>query len=192
VPTLAGALKPLASATDDAVLRDEAAILLIRYPGLRPFFTTGRSRTDTLAELDSLRDNWWCSFSSTEWPSTPYETPYWHGGLSESARSIYADASTTPPASFLSADEKREAENEFQRLKALDTAPNELGRRVLAWAHAHPTDGRVPEMLHRIVRATRYGCTNDRTGAISKEAFTLLHRRYPKSRWSAKTPLWFK
>jgi len=63
---------------------------------------------------------------------------------------------------------------------------------VLAWARAHPTDPRVPEMLHRIVRAGRYGCTNERSGVISKQAFTLLHRRYSESPWAAKTPLWFK
>jgi hypothetical protein len=92
--------------------------------------------------------------------------------------------------SFLTADERRTAETEMEQLKQLGTAPNEIGRRMLAWARAHPTDPRVAEM--RVVRATRYGCTNDRTGAVSKDAFTLLHRRYPKSPWAAKTPLWFK
>src|SRR4030095_7653303 len=91
VPLLAVALQPLASAADDAALRDEGALLLLRHPGLRPFFATGRSRTETLTVMDSLRDNWWCSFSSTEWPETPYETAYWHGDLDPLARTIYAD-----------------------------------------------------------------------------------------------------
>ena len=89
VPALAAALKPLASAADDESLRDEGALLLVRYPGLRPFYTLGRSRTETLGTLDSLRDNWWCSFSSTESPATPYETQYRRGGLDEPARTIY-------------------------------------------------------------------------------------------------------
>jgi hypothetical protein len=182
VPSLAVALQPLAAAADDAALRDEGALLLLRHPGLRPFFATGRSRTETLTVMDSLRDNWWCSFSSTEWPETPYETAYWHGDRDPLA----------PSPSFLTADERRAAENEWALLRELDTAPNEIGRRVLTWARAHPNDPRVPEALHRIVRATRYGCTNDRSGALSKQAFTLLHRQYATSPWAAKTPLWFK
>jgi hypothetical protein len=192
VPSLAAALKPLASTRDDKSLRDEVALLLLRHPGLRPFYATGRSRTGTLTALDHLRDNWWCSYSSTEWPITPYETRYWHGSLEEPAQTIYQGAASMPSPSFLTAAERRTAETEMEQLKRLDTGPNEIGRRVLAWARAHPTDPRVPEMLHRVVRATRYACTNDRTGAVSKDAFTLLHRRYPKSPWAAKTPLWFK
>ena len=93
---------------------------------------------------------------------------------------------------FLTADDRRHAGIERELLKQFDTAPNELGRRVLEWSRAHPQDPRAPEALHRVVRATRYGCTNDATGAVSRDAFTLLHTRYPKSPWTAKTPLWFK
>jgi hypothetical protein len=180
VPSLATALQPIASATDDAPLRDEGAILLVAHPGLRPFFATGRSRTDSLAVIDSLRDNWWCSFSSTDYPDTPYETLYWH-----------PDAQPVSTPLFLTADDRRSAENEWEQLKELDTAPNEIGGRVLMWARAHPTDPRVPEMLYRVVRATRYGCGNDRTSRISKDAFVLLHRQYPSSPWAAKTPYWY-
>jgi hypothetical protein len=81
---------------------------------------------------------------------------------------------------------------ERQILKRFDTAPNEVGRRALEWSRTHPQDPRVPEALHRVVRATRYGCTNDATGAVSRDAFRLLHARYPTSSWTAKTPLWFK
>jgi hypothetical protein len=63
---------------------------------------------------------------------------------------------------------------------------------VLEWARVHPQDPRVPEALHLVVRATRYGCTDDATGAVSRAAFTLLHRHYPKSPWTTKTSLWFK
>jgi hypothetical protein len=163
----------------------------MRYPGLRPFYTTGRSRVANLGAIDNLRDNWWCSFS-TDLTSTPYETQYWRGSLDEPAKAIYPGMRSMPSPSFLTADERRAAEAEWQQLKTLDTAPNEIGRRILEWARSHQQDPRVPEALHRVVRATRYGCTNDATGAVSKAAFTLLHRQYPQSPWTAKTPLWFK
>jgi hypothetical protein len=46
--------------------------------------------------------------------------------------------------------------------------------------------------LHLAVRSTRYGCANDQTGAMSKQAYDLLHRKYPKSEWAQKTKYWFK
>jgi hypothetical protein len=42
------------------------------------------------------------------------------------------------------------------------------------------------------VRATRYGCGGSKSGEISHAAFRLLHERYPKSEWTARTPYWFK
>jgi len=64
---------------------------------------------------------------------------------------------------------------------------------VLAWADSHADDPRVPEALHYVNRADRYGCPEpgDRKVNYSKIAFTLLHKRYPKSEWTEKTPLWF-
>ena len=60
------------------------------------------------------------------------------------------------------------------------------------WAAAHPGDQRLAEALHRVVRATRLGCTTDASGNVSRDAFTLLHKRFPKSEWAKKTPYWFR
>jgi hypothetical protein len=191
-PPLARALKPMTSAADDAALRDEGALLIVRHPGLRPFVTIGRRRgPGALASMDALRDNWWCDFSGDG--VFPYETIYWRGQTDEPwRRLLYTSLKAAPDPSFLTADERHEADNERQQLKQIDAAPNELGWRVLAWARAHPADPRVPEALHLVVRATRFGCTNDRTAAVSKAAFTLLHGKYAASPWAKKTPLWFK
>jgi len=42
-----------------------------------------------------------------------------------------------------------------------------------------------------VVRATRYGCTDKETVNYSKAAFDLLHKRYPNSEWTKKTPYYF-
>jgi hypothetical protein len=55
-----------------------------------------------------------------------------------------------------------------------------------------PKDPRAPEALHLAVNANRYGCTGKQTGQLSKQAFDLLHRRYPASPWAAKTKFWYK
>ena len=62
---------------------------------------------------------------------------------------------------------------------------------VLDWAKAHPNDPRLPEALHYFVRATRYGCVDKSIGPYSRKAFDLLHRKYPNSEWTKKTPYWF-
>ena len=48
----------------------------------------------------------------------------------------------------------------------------------------------VPEALHLAVRTTRY--TNGvHTTTFPKQAFVLLHAKYPESSWAAATPYWY-
>jgi hypothetical protein len=53
-------------------------------------------------------------------------------------------------------------------------------------------DPRAPEALHLAVRATRYGCKDEKTGSFSKQAYDALHKKYPKSTWAQKTKYWYK
>ena len=92
---------------------------------------------------------------------------------------------------FLTETEIDAATKEWQKLSTLDAAPNYLCAQVVRWAKLKPEDPRVPEALHLAVRSTRYGHTNSNTGKFSKEAFDLLHRKYPKSPWAAKTKYWY-
>jgi hypothetical protein len=64
--------------------------------------------------------------------------------------------------------------------------------RAVAWAATYAPEPRLAEALHRVVRATRLGCTTERSGDVSREAFTLLHKRFPRSEWAAQTPYWFR
>src|SRR5581483_8624537 len=82
--------------------------------------------------------------------------------------------------------------NHADLILARTTAPNYLGRSVIAWAKEHPSDARSPEALHLTVRATRYGCTNDESRDYSYGAFQLLDKKYPENEWTKKTPFWFR
>jgi len=196
-PSLAAGLARLET-TDDQRLRDEAALLLLRTPGLRPYVAAWSFRDNWLefqqagniTGLNGLRDNWWCRFEQA--PGS-YYTPNLRrvGAFTEAQAGLHGDTAVPSPA-FLTEEERRHAAEERSALEKIDAGPNELGRRVLDWAQRNPTDRRVPEALHRIVRATRVGCTTEATGAISRSAFQLLHARYPKSPWAARTPHWFK
>src|SRR6516164_2193621 len=91
-------------------------------------------------------------------------------------------------AAFLTSGDRDRARNEVARLRQLPGAPAYLGAIILSWANAQPRDPRVPEALHLVVRATRYGQKETET---SKAAYLFLHNRYRRNPWTSKTPLWF-
>jgi hypothetical protein len=85
---------------------------------------------------------------------------------------------------FLNETQKAAAMKELGQFPSVDAT----FRLVLTWAKAHPDDPRVPQALHRAVKSARYGCTS---GELSRQAFQLLHKRYPKSEWTRKTKYWY-
>ena len=165
----------------DANGRRAAALLtLLRLPGLHPNITSGETRAEGLAKIDSFRDNWWCESKRDS------SIERWE----EQIRTLYPAGKPSPPR-FLTDAEKQAAAQERKKLAALPTAPNYLSAAAIAWAKHSPDDPRVPEALHSAVRTTRYGCVDELSGQLSKEAFRLLHSRYPNNKWTRKTPYWF-
>ena len=84
-------------------------------------------------------------------------------------------------------------------LSVLPASPQLLTNRVLNWSK-HSTflsrwlglDAKLPEALHDAVRVTRFACPlSDTHGPYSRAAFHILHRDYPHSIWTKKTPYWF-
>jgi hypothetical protein len=148
------------------------AYLALKYPGVRPVVESGFARLTAIEKVDDFRDNWWCSLGEKE---PPLE-------MDEPLKQLYVNEQ--PVASFLPAADRSQAAEEWKRLAAIPTAPNYLAALVIAYAKAHGDDPRAPEALHLAVRATRFGCTDDRTGALSKQAYDLLHARYPNSEWA--------
>lgn len=177
--TLVPVLKPLVpeslgtelaawSALPTGSERDFAASLtMLRYPGLSPTIGENVGRRTPLDEMNGLRDNGWCE----------------KAGLAGSVG--------LEPVRFLSREARLAAAQEGPWPELAPTVPR-LAPGVFAYAELHRDDPRVPEALHRLVRFTRFGCGwGDEIGKISKRAFELLHRRYPKSEWAKKTPYWF-
>jgi len=188
VPELKPALAAYASAPDAAARRFTAALLMLRVPGVQPYVVQGVGRETPVARLDDFRYNWWCA------PRLPGKDEFrgLPAGLSEMLhisgplKVLYPGGKVDSPG-FLTAAQKEEAEKEWQRIAACGAGPNFMAAQVLEWAKAQPDDARVPEALHLAVRATRYGCSDKDTPRVSKAAFDLLHRRYPKSPWAEKT-----
>lgn len=189
-PTLAALAPEMKPALDAYLAADMAAprraaalYALLKFPGTRPFIDPGIGRLTPLDERDSFHDNWWCERSPDAYSSE---------GESEKPddTSSAANASVVEP-DFLSAAQKAAGKKERAQLLSLGTGPNYLAREAVEWANRMPNDPRVPEALHLAVVATRYGCSDKDTGPLSKAAWQFLHRRYPNSSWTKKTPYWF-
>jgi hypothetical protein len=196
VPELKGPLAAYASARNAAARKFAAAFLILHFPAMRPFVNAGEFRVgfdgpEKPTAIDPFRDNWWCLMGpppkNAQWQWN-YYTMY--TSLSQPLRQIYPDGKVPSPA-FLNASERATAAKEWSTLESLPAAPTWLGQQTIAWAKSHPNDPRVPEALHLVVRATRYGCLDANSGDYSRQAFTLLHTRYPNSPWTRKTPYWF-
>jgi hypothetical protein len=128
--------------------------------------------------------SWWCAVaaSRTSLPDSEESTAAWH-----------LSASFEPSDTVISGTERSSARKEIAQLQRIGSAQSLVAPIILAWAKSYPEDPLVPEALHRIVMIVRYGCHSDpANGELSKAAFDLLHRRYPNSDWTAKTPYWFK
>lgn len=189
-PELSPMLKSYDEEQTSESRRFAAAYLILHRPELHPYVSVGIGRETRPGKIDSFRDNWWCPFKQK--PADNYEYNYYtmFSGLTGPLVELYGGKKHYSPA-FLSEREKKVAGREWEDLGKIDGAPAWLGNQTFLYAKAHPDDPRVPEALHLVVRATRYACSYSDTASISKSAFTLLHRKYPKSEWTKKTPYWY-
>lgn len=162
-----------------AANREAAALtVILRYPVIQPYVPVGFGREDsTPATIDSTRGNWWCAEEQSVEDKGFYdEYPFVYP-------EVYPD--------FLSAEQKSSAEREHKQMMSLGGSSTFLARRAVEFAKQNPNHAQTPEILHLAVRSTRYGCGDDQTGLYSREAFQILHKRYPNSAWTKKTPFWF-
>jgi hypothetical protein len=159
--------------------REAAALLVILYnPVIQPYVPVGYGRENSPpTSIDSIRGNWWCAEDEA--------------GKDESSYDHYDFNYPKSYPNFLTAAQTAEALREHKQIVNSGNSATFLARRAVEFAKRNPNLSQTPEILHLAVRATRYGCTDDETLKFSKEAFTILHKRYPKSAWTAKTPYWF-
>jgi hypothetical protein len=151
---------------------------------LSPLIEGGFGRQTPLTKIDDFRDNWWCANARPSWWSSTddAESPI---------ASLYRDTKE-PPLLFLSPGQAKLATEEEQALSQIPFAAEFLAQRALAWADSNPSDPRIPEALHLVIRANHYGCGDNGDYRFTREAFQLLHRRYPASIWAKRTPYWYR
>ncbi len=197
-PKLASEMKVYLAAVDPGSRKSRAILTILRTPGMRPFVVYGLGRGPAILSMDKYGNNWWCSLddangkaghsselaSEIEGPGNFFDKP-------QALAGIYGGHGFDSP-SFLTQDERIAAEREWTSLSKREAGATWLALQGVAWAKAHPDDPNAPETLHLAVRTLRYSCGEDVSDhTLSREAFTLLHRKYPNSEWTKKTPFWF-
>jgi hypothetical protein len=163
-----------------------ATLALLRAPGLRPFLSQGVQRSISYSNMDHYRDNWWCG--------------RWTDDSSAQGNQQGGSAPVQPTAlGFLTAQQRQQAESEASQLNKLPSGLVWTAQRAISYVKAHPTDKEAAETLALIVQGTHWGCDVDYRPqaavgpqrAVSKEAFEMLHRLYPKSAWALKTKYYY-
>ncbi len=135
-----------------------------RNPSIQIYVPTGYGRGESgTRTIDSIRGNWWCieNRSSADYPN------------------------------FLTAAQRTESESEQNKIVTMGESATFLARRAVEFANKNMTHPNTPEILHLAVRSTRYGCKDLNTLKFSKAAFDILHKRFPRSEWTKKTPFFF-
>jgi hypothetical protein len=158
----------------------EAALILLKLPAARPYPDFGLGYTYKRDKIGLFGPRWWASGDGPIGERDDTGAPL-----------LCIDCAlplplVAPP--FITAKDATRALADNERLGKLPGAPAWLGSIVIPWAKAHLSDPRVPEALHNVVRATQYG---DMDSETSEAAYRLLHSRFPRNPWTAKTPKWF-
>lgn len=187
-------LGPLIEEYESAATSEErkfaSAFLIAHFPGLRPYVDDELPRTTDFAKIDSYRNNWWCGNVGTFKPS---DSPSPMSSKQEREKQLQE----FPFPDFLPDARVERAKSEIRQLLRLGESSDYLPAILIRWAKAHRDDSRSPEALHYAVRVTRYACVDYEPRSpqpkrnLSREAFELLHRRYPTSLWAKRTPYWF-
>ncbi|HKW61956.1 MAG TPA: hypothetical protein VJN89_05370 [Candidatus Acidoferrum sp.] len=190
-PALKAGLSGYLAANNEGEKQFSATLFLLHHPEFHLDVTAGLGRESADGEIDSLRYNWWCANYGPR-AEGDYSQHYneFYTPWNELLRTIYPDEASLSPI-FLTQNQKAEAGREWDALVRAPSGVPWLGDQILAFAKDHPDDARVPQALHLLVRASRYACFDVDTGRVSKAAFQLLHRKYPSSEWTKKTPYWF-
>jgi hypothetical protein len=178
-PQLAANWKTYRAAVTADAKRVEAALLLLKLPAARPSVPYGLGYIYKADVIGQFGPRWWAAD----------DMPFY---ADDSGNPLLCGDCALPlplvAPVFITDKDKERAKAENERLGKLPGAPAWLGSVIIPWAKTHLSDPRVPEALHNVVRATQYG---DMDSDTSKAAYELLHGRFPKNPWTAKTPYWF-
>ncbi len=179
-------LSDLAAAKSDEERHFLSAYLMLQYPAMKPYVTSNIGRDLPDNKIDNYRRNWWCSLKKGR---APLEYSPVDPGVRSGTKPSGKRKNRYPL--FLKKDDIEQTERELKDLMKTASGPVYLIDAVVKWATTNSGDPRIPHALHLAVRSSRYGCTDQDTTGYSKQAFKLLHGRYPNNKWAKQTPYYY-
>jgi hypothetical protein len=104
-----------------------------------------------------------------------------------------------PAPRFLSAQQNAAAAREQETLLRLPLRTEFLAPTLLQWARSRPADEEAPKALHFLVASTRMECpygsalpeAEQVRARYSREAYEVLHKYYPASKWAKATKYYY-
>ena len=171
-PELRTTLNAYVASGDAKTRQNQAVMILLNNPGLSPYVAPGVGRVTPINKVDEFHDNWWATASDLA------------AGATVGGTLVVSSPGFVGPA------QKSQAQAEWKIVGSSD-GPDFMLNMVLEWAMKQPSEPQIPEALHRAIMSARYCTGSSATGKLSKRAFDLLHARYGKSDWAAKTKYWF-
>lgn len=175
-------LKPITTryrALPGAPERHHALMMAALRHNLSPDILDGNPDADgtwPLQKPDDISAGMWCRIGADD--------------VSEYFRSALDKSLPPLPAPVVSGDPARR-DVERKQLFDLHSATGFIGLHAIDWAASHPADKDLPWLLHVAVASSRGGCVDADRSAISRKAWQVLHKRFPRSEWTAQTPYFY-
>jgi hypothetical protein len=173
------------AAPTDSDRRRAGILTLLRTPGLSinvPGMDTDNSYDapePTRTVGHAFARNWWCG------PAT--------GRAVDGGALLFGEGSDRPFPPFVTPQDRDVVAREREALQQAGDGRTFLITAVLTWASEQPQDADVPEALARSIEGWRWSpCTYGEKSPLPQRAFTTLHRRYPDSAWTGRTPYWYE
>lgn len=111
-------------------------------------------------------------------------------GAADNADSPLAHPNDTMPLPDVSGDRARR-DAERARLLKMHSATGFVGLHAIAWAETHPADKDEAWLLYVAIQSSKGGCIDPDHTAISKKAWQVLHKRFPRSTWTDQSPYFY-
>ncbi|MES2263398.1 MAG: hypothetical protein V4724_33165 [Pseudomonadota bacterium] len=123
----------------------------------------------------------------------------WNWGCRNEGPGDDANDVLSAPPRYLGAEQLAAAGNEQKTLLKLPLRSEFMAPVLLDWAKQKPDDEEAPKALHFLVASTRMECPyggnkpekEQLRAQYSRDAFNLLHKNYPNSKWAKQTKYFF-
>lgn len=177
-PALAPVMRQYQALASAPERRHLMLLSAVRY-GLSPMIRNYRGTEGiVLRDSDSMLADQWCKIAMQQRPDS--DGWQYDGYLSQEHAPPMADTGNSAARDL-----------ELAQLGKLKTSTGFLGDYVMQRAAAVPNDPDLPWLLHVVVQSTKGGCLDPDASALSKKAFALLHKRFPRNEWTRKTPYFY-